>query len=221
MPPSITPTQGEPELPATLRGSPSTGNDAEAPLQGRESATPADEMDETQLIDIVEWALGNRSQIDRWARRWEAIPEEAVQLGQEILTKILRSGAGKKATYPSAYVRRIAWGVACDHYERKAKSLQSVALSAEHEEIPNRVSGESVYGLRSVMRSAISQLPRRQKQVIWLRYYEGCLWADVASELGISVGVAKRYHLRALGNLRKGLSAVGVTKEDWRDQLAP
>ncbi|MFI1397799.1 sigma-70 family RNA polymerase sigma factor [Streptomyces sp. NPDC020681] len=178
-------------------------------------------MDGSQLIDVVEWAVENQSRIDRWARRWERIPEEARQLGQDILTKTLHSGAGKKVQYPVTYVWRIAWGVACDHYERKVKSPQSVALGAEHEEIPNRVSGESAYGLRSVMRSAISQLPRRQKQVIWHRYYEGRLWEDVASELGISVGVAKKYHFKALGNLRKGLSAVGITKEDWRDQLAP
>ncbi|MFI1703026.1 RNA polymerase sigma factor [Streptomyces griseoruber] len=67
----------------------------------------------------------------------------------------------------------------------------------------------------------ISKLPHRQKQVIWLRYYEGHAWASVAAEMGISEQVAKKYHGRAVSNLRKGLNAMGITKEDWRKQIDP
>jgi RNA polymerase sigma factor (sigma-70 family) len=178
-------------------------------------------MDESQLIDIVQWAAENLPRIHRWARFWEWNPDEAEQIGQDSVAKILHYGAGKKVLYPASYAARIVQRTAYDHRARKANSPELVPLDAEHEQVSDGMSIERTHGLRSIMRSVISQLPRRQKQVIWLRYYEGRLWGDVASELGISEGVAKKYHGKAVSNLRKGLNAMGITKEDWRSHLAP
>ncbi|MBZ6171210.1 sigma-70 family RNA polymerase sigma factor [Streptomyces olivaceus] len=221
MPPSEQPAQGQSDISVSLRGSGSAGNGAEAPRQDRESAAPLDAPDESTLVDIVRWVEENQGRIHKWARGWEENPEEALQLGQEILAKILQAGPGKKVKYPGAYVWRVGWRVACGHWARKAKSPKLVALDADHEAISDGVSVERICGLRSIVRSVISKLSRRQKQVIWYRYYEGQAWEDVASEMGISETVAKKYHGKAVSNLRKGLSAMGITKEDWRKQLDP
>ncbi|MGH3735442.1 MAG: sigma-70 family RNA polymerase sigma factor [Micromonosporaceae bacterium] len=51
---------------------------------------------------------------------------------------------------------------------------------------------------------ALATLPRRQRAVLVLRYYEGLSDAEIATHLGISTGTVRSQASRALGKLRAG-----------------
>lgn len=51
---------------------------------------------------------------------------------------------------------------------------------------------------------ALANLPRRQRAVLALRYYEGLTDAEIAAALGISKGTVRSQASRALGKLRAG-----------------
>jgi RNA polymerase sigma-70 factor (sigma-E family) len=64
--------------------------------------------------------------------------------------------------------------------------------------------------VRLVLLDAVRDLPRRQRAVVVLRYFEDLTEASTAAALGCSVGTVKSYSARALDQLRKhsGLSAL-------------
>jgi len=56
--------------------------------------------------------------------------------------------------------------------------------------------------LRSTVWNSLAQLPRRQRAVVVLRYYEDLSEAETAEIMGISVGTVKSTASRALAKLR-------------------
>ncbi len=60
------------------------------------------------------------------------------------------------------------------------------------------------------LRRAIRALPRQQRAVIILRYFEDLTEKDAAAVLGCSVGALKSTHSRALAKLRETTGAEGI-----------
>jgi RNA polymerase sigma-70 factor (sigma-E family) len=62
--------------------------------------------------------------------------------------------------------------------------------------------GPGEFELRSTVWSSLARLPRRQRAVVVLRYYEDLSEAETAEVMGISVGTVKSTASRALAKLR-------------------
>jgi RNA polymerase sigma-70 factor (sigma-E family) len=58
------------------------------------------------------------------------------------------------------------------------------------------------------LRSAVADLPRRQREVVVLRYWSGLSLIEVAETLGVSVGTVKSSASRALDSLQHKLGDV-------------
>ncbi|MFL6110262.1 MAG: SigE family RNA polymerase sigma factor [Catenulispora sp.] len=58
------------------------------------------------------------------------------------------------------------------------------------------------FELRSTVWNSLAQLPRRQRAVVVLRYYEDLSEAETAEVMGISIGTVKSTASRALAKLR-------------------
>ena len=69
----------------------------------------------------------------------------------------------------------------------------------EHRELEERVS----------LFQLVDRLPDTQRQVIQMRFVEGCSIRDVAVALGRSEGAVKQLQLRALESLRKSMGHHG------------
>jgi len=98
-----------------------------------------------------------------------------------------------------AYARRI---MVNEHNSlwRRAWKRQEIAV----DEVPEREAHEDRYddGRDAALWSFVQSLPRRQRAIVVLRYYEELSEAETADVLGISVGTVKSQCSRALAALR-------------------
>jgi RNA polymerase sigma-70 factor (sigma-E family) len=99
---------------------------------------------------------------------------------------------------PEAYVRKIMVNTWSSWWRRKWRG----ELPARR--LPETAGPDSYAAVdsRQALRSALAQLPPRQRAVVVLRYHQDLSEAQVAELLGISVGTVKSQAARALASLR-------------------
>ena len=97
--------------------------------------------------------------------------------------------------YCDAWVLRVATNLAIDQVRRHPAQVQCPA-SADTEELVT---------LRLALAAALVALPRRQRQVVTLRYLGELSEPEVAAALGISCGSVKTHVHRGLAALRARL----------------
>jgi RNA polymerase sigma-70 factor (sigma-E family) len=100
---------------------------------------------------------------------------------------------------PEAYVRKVIVTTYATWWRRR---WRAEAPTADLPEIPHPDQTPAV-DTRDAIDRAIGQLPRRQRAVIVLRYYEDLSEAEIATALGISVGTVKSQAARAIATLRR------------------
>jgi len=100
--------------------------------------------------------------------------------------------------YPNAYVRRmvvnefLSWRRKWSRVEPFDVAAHGIAQS-DHAE---------AYAERTAVLSDLAKLPRKQRAVLVLRYYDGLSDAEIAEVLGCSAGTVRGYASRALATLR-------------------
>lgn len=117
---------------------------------------------------------------------------------------------------PEAYVRKIMVNTWSSWWRRKWRGeLPAAALP----ETPGPDSYAEVDS-RHALRSALAQLPPRQRAVVVLRYHQDLSEAQVAELLGISVGTVKSQAARALASLREQAALAPYRTEAAHDSHA-
>jgi RNA polymerase sigma-70 factor (sigma-E family) len=98
---------------------------------------------------------------------------------------------------PEAYVRKIMLNTWSSWWRRWRGELPTGRL-------PDAAGPDSYADVdrRQALRSALAQLPPRQRAVVVLRYHQDLSEAQVAELLGISVGTVKSQAAKALATLR-------------------
>jgi RNA polymerase sigma-70 factor (ECF subfamily) len=152
------------------------------------------------------------------------------------LPRYLQSGPAQ--LYP--WLRSFAWQRLLDGYQRQ---LQEIAVSVEFEEhgslpLPDKSAWELAghmmppgtspsdeaarANLIGPVRAALATLPSRHREVLILRYLERLSMAEVAAVLGVTEGVAKLRHLRAVERLRSliGPASAAETSPRWSGELS-
>lgn len=64
-----------------------------------------------------------------------------------------------------------------------------------------------VHEEHAAVRTALAALPRRQREVLVLRYYAGLTEADIAADLGVSRGAVKSHASRGIAALTRTLES--------------
>jgi RNA polymerase sigma-70 factor (sigma-E family) len=98
---------------------------------------------------------------------------------------------------PEPYVRRIVVNTYASWWRRKWNGEQPTEKLPEHHDGRDDRIGES-----GDLWDALGRLPRRQRAVVVLRYFEDLTEAQVADLLGISVGTVKSQTSKAFAKLR-------------------
>lgn len=126
----------------------------------------------------------------RVAFRLIGVRAEAEDVAQETVARAYLRWA-RVAPYADAWTARSASNLALDHLRRRSRPGPPAALP-----------GPAGQAERVDVVRALRQLPRRQRDVIVLRYIADLPEQIVADRLGCSVGTVKQHAHRALATLR-------------------
>jgi RNA polymerase sigma factor (sigma-70 family) len=98
------------------------------------------------------------------------------------------------STSSQGWVAKVAYGLAIDQVRRQQTARKYVQTVSEHEPDPKTED-------RMDLMNAIERLPRRQRQVVVLRYLADQSEADTAHALGLRVTTVRRHAARGLSTL--------------------
>lgn len=166
--------------------------------EGGEQQTAAARRDVAVFCDRV-WGPLTRALHVQLGNR-----ETAEELAQDALAKIWNDwDRVSTMDHPEAYAFRVAFNASSSLFRRKAAERRAHRRvgSVQTESTPHLMSAETLD-----LQRAVAGLPRRQRDVIILRYFVDMRVDDVAVALGISPGTVKTSAHRAMATLRSVLA---------------
>jgi RNA polymerase sigma-70 factor (sigma-E family) len=140
-----------------------------------------------------------------------ALAEDVVQ--EVLLRASKRWDQLETLDHPELYVRKMI----VNEYLSWRRRTWRLLPKGTGTEIDDRVTPDhaSQHAERDALLSELAKLPRRQRAVLVLRYYQGLSDAEIADFLGCARGTVRGYASRALAALRIELSqeALAVTEK--------
>ena len=142
-----------------------------------------------------------------WRSAWLLTGDHqlAEDLVQTALAKSWRAWSRVGPDSYEAYVRRVLFTTYISWWRRKWRGERPTA------ELPERATTTADTDARNDLVAALAGLPRGQKAVVVLRYFEDLTEQQTADVLGINVGTVKSQCSRALAALR---SSPHLRRED-------
>jgi len=150
--------------------------------------------------DFESWMTARQHTLQRTAYLLcSGDPHAASDLAQATLAKMYLAWPKiKDRDHVDAYARRVMVNEHRSLWRRAFRRHEVVS-----EQLPEGDVRDREYdGEREALWQLVQTLPRRQREVIVLRYYEELTEAETADALGISVGTVKSQASRALAALR-------------------
>jgi len=156
------------------------------------------------MTDYENFVRAQLPRLLRYARMLTGEREQAADLVQDVLVKVYRRWSRvSDADHPDRYVlRMVTNGYLSWRHSRSAR-----LIAAGH--LPDQARPDdfaSDHALRQDMWQRLSRLPKRQRAVVVLRYYEQLADAEIADLLGCAQATVRAHAHRALTTLRTGLA---------------
>jgi RNA polymerase sigma-70 factor (sigma-E family) len=117
---------------------------------------------------------------------------------------------------PEFYVRKMMLNEFLSWRRRSSRQIPATGTALEPATITPDHAQE--YTEREALLAEVGKLPRRQRAVLVLRYYEGLSDTEIAEVLGCTPGTVRGYASRALAALRVQITqpAPGFVQEGYR-----
>lgn len=133
-------------------------------------------------------------------------PQLAEDLVQEAYFRLLRADfEPKDESHARNYLFRIATNLLTDHYRKRGRRPEMTADPAD-EEIPAAdIAVSDRVALEIDLSSALSDLSRRDRQLLWLAHVEGLSHAEIAAALEIKATSIRSMLFRARARLSETL----------------
>jgi RNA polymerase sigma factor (sigma-70 family) len=142
-------------------------------------------------------------------------PAEAEDAAAEAFSRALLAWRRvAELPYLDAWVLRVTAKVAVDVVRRRLPTPPAAVAAVSGDAVPGP---DEVVVLRLALAAALAALPRRQREVVALRYLLGLREDEVAQSMGVSLGSVKRHGHRAMAGLRRRLG----TDWDWAASAGP
>ena len=174
---------------------------------------------DTYVPSFEEYAAVAWSTLYRSAYLLAGNHADAEDLAQQTLIKAHRAWARVSASDSvNAYVRRILTNTFLDSRRPRARRLELLT-----DEVPDRGGAAGPAGApggsdeQMALWPHVRQLPRQQRAVIVLRYFEDLSEAEIAETLGCSRGTVKSTAHRALKSLRAALDDQDTPESDRKE----
>ena len=156
------------------------------------------------MADYEDFVRAHLPRLLRYATMLTGEREQAADLVQDVLVKAYRRWSRiSDAEHPDRYVLRM---VTNDYLSwRRSRSARLIAVGDPPDEArPDDFASD--HAAREDMWQRLARLPRRQRAVVVLRYYEQLADADIADLLGCAQATVRAHARKALTTLRHGLS---------------
>jgi RNA polymerase sigma factor (sigma-70 family) len=121
----------------------------------------------------------------------------------------------KDLEYPESYLRRM---VVNEHLSSRRKGSRMIPQAELREPIRTGRDFTDQHADRAELISELDKLPRRQRTVLVLRYFEGLDDAEISAVLGCSQGTVRSHASRALAALRIEMSPIAHTQTNEREE---
>jgi len=129
----------------------------------------------------------------------------ADDLLQESYLRLLRSGFdARDDDHRRRYLYRIATNLLRDHYRRARPTTDRVP------DIGHEPEHDTAVHLRSDVGSAMADIGRRDRQMLWLAYVEGASHEEIAEIMGLKAASIRSMLFRARNRLAEQLRARGL-----------
>jgi RNA polymerase sigma-70 factor (sigma-E family) len=156
------------------------------------------------MADYENFVRAQLPRLLRYATMLTGEREQAADLVQDVLVKVYRRWSRiSDADHPDRYVLRmvtngyLSW--------RHSRSARLIAVG----DVPDEARADDFatdHALREDMWQRLARLPRRQRAVVVLRYYEQLADAEIADLLGCAQATVRAHAYKALTTLRNGLT---------------
>jgi RNA polymerase sigma-70 factor (ECF subfamily) len=150
------------------------------------------------------------------AKRFPALPDHD-DLVQETYARILRVDDPDRLVHPKAFLFTTARNAAIDLFRRRQAHPHDALAEAEGLiELPLLDAPPSVTETlerrqrREVLTEALRALPERCREVMLLRYLDGCSGKEIAARLGISLGTVKGHLLKGVRDCARFFESRGL-----------
>lgn len=156
--------------------------------------------------DIEQLYHQHRSELTRRLYRMVRCDQIAADLAQETYLRLVNLTKTSAITYPRAFLYRTATNLALDYLRKqRTRSLHEIAdVPTEH--IPSPLpSAEVDVAARQqfdMLRQAIATLPPKCRKVFLLHKAQHRSYAQIATELNISVSTVEKHMCKALALCR-------------------
>lgn len=168
-------------------------------------STP-EHTDEQFTIFVTE----NRGSLMHTAYLLTGSETAADDLLQDALVKVYLAWSRVEPRLAWAYTRRVMVNLSTDRWRRKRYEAVPSEISDAHRD----ARADADFANLEVRDEVLQQLARlnpRERAIVVLRYYHDLAEAEVAEQLGVSIGTVKSTASRALAKLRRDALGSGVT----------
>jgi RNA polymerase sigma-70 factor (ECF subfamily) len=149
------------------------------------------------------------------SKRFPALPDHD-DLVQETYARLLRVADPGRLVHPKAFLFTTARNAAIDLFRRRnAQPLENVDDVVELpllDEAPGIVDSLERRQRRETLTAALGSLPERCREVMLLRYLDGCSGKEIAARLGISLGTVKGHLLKGVRDCARFFEARGLVE---------
>ena len=152
------------------------------------------------MVDFEEFATARLPALMRHAVVLTGDRALAEDVVQEVLVRAhAKWGHIGALEQPEAYLRKMIVNEFLSWRRRFARVTPSDQVEVPQSDRPDHA---TAHADREALRADLARLPRQQRAVLVLRYYEGLTDAEIAEVLGCAAGTVRGYAARALATLR-------------------
>ncbi len=152
------------------------------------------------------------------SRRFPSLPDHD-DLVQETYARLLRVEDPARLAHPKAFLFTTARNAAIDLFRRRhVHPHDSLADSEGLIELPLLDTPLTIAETlerrqrREALTAALSALPERCREVMLLRYLDGCSGKEIAERLGISLGTVKGHLLKGVRDCARYFESRGLVE---------
>lgn len=137
--------------------------------------------------------------LSNWLRRRLGCPQNAADLAQDTFLRLLTAREQPVILEPRAFLTTIARRVLANHFRRQEiERAYLEALAAQPEAlVPSEESRALILETLVELDRLLDGLPPLAKRVFLLAQVDGLTYAEIATELDISLSTVKRHMVRA------------------------